>query len=129
MGRADSASSSNLPIKARRVLEEVLVPVQIVAAPPATVTQRTCLELFGLSKNDYLRLAGAAFPVKAEGKLRIARYADVEGYLTSGATLRQRAIRALPPRPVPPSKVTAPGSLVNFDPAVALLKAGFRPQK
>ena len=105
-------------MKARRVVEDVHVPVQIVAAPPATVTQRTCLDLFGLSKNDYLRLAGTAFPVKMEGKLRVARYADVESYLTTGAAWRGGP-RPKPTKPVDPVEA--------FDVDGALHKAGFRP--
>jgi hypothetical protein len=108
-------------MKPRRVLEDVLVPAVIVAPPPATVSQRTCLEHFGISKADYLRLvAKGAFPVRDEGQLRIAKYGDVEAYLTTGA--RARAVAVAP----------APGPAKSRDPLAAmdikgiLHKAGFR---
>jgi hypothetical protein len=92
----------------------------IVAARPATVTQRTCLEHFGLSKRDYLRLvARGAFPVHAEGMLRIARYGDVERYLTESAAPRRR-------QRVDPKKPRASDPLAGFDAAAALRRAGFR---
>ena len=102
-------------MKPRRVLEGVLVPATIVAPYPATVSQRNCLEWFGLTRADYLRLVGrGAFPVKREGKLRIARFVDVEAYLTNGAASHE------PPPPKPRDPVA------NFDVAGALHKAGFR---
>lgn len=68
----------------RRVLEEVLIPATIVAAPPATVTQRNCLELFGLSKKDFLKAAGVAFPVKRIGQLRVALFEHVDAWVEHG---------------------------------------------
>jgi hypothetical protein len=56
--------------------------ITVVQRPPTTITQRNCLEVFGLSKEDYLRLAGVAFPVRVIGKLRVARYEDVEAHLS-----------------------------------------------
>jgi len=107
-------------VKPRRVVEDVLVPAQIVAPQPVTVSQRNCLECFGLSKGDYLRLAGrAAFPVKVVGKLRIARFADVEAYLTSGAASRSNA----GPKPA------APAPRKRYDVDALLHDAGFRPRK
>lgn len=93
-------------MRRRRIIEEqVMVPVPrsmlTVAAPPATVTQRTSLAVFGVPPRKFLDLAGAgAFPVKVEGKLRVARFADVEAYLTSGSTLRG------PPPPPRPANAT-----------------------
>jgi hypothetical protein len=128
-------------VKPRRVLEDVLIPLTIVAAPPMTITQRNCFEMCGLTKEDYLRLVAAgAFPVKEEGKLRVASYADVERYLTSGATERtekpRRAHRRTDrtPTTAPPSpKKTAPkteaeikSALDGFDFGAARRKGGFR---
>ncbi len=104
-------------MKPRRVVEDVVVPVQIVAPYPATVTQRTCLEWFGITKADYLRLVGrGAFPVKIEGQLRIARFEDVEDYLTAGTP--KRAKSAPTETPVDPVKA--------FDRKAFLHKVGFR---
>jgi hypothetical protein len=115
-------------MKPRRVVEEVLVPATIFAAPPATVTQRTCLEHFGIAPSDYLRLAGVAFPVKAEGKLRVARYADVERYLTEGATLRPKRVRAAAP-PAEPKKRGPLDAVEAMDSSVVLRRLGFRPRR
>lgn len=88
---------------ARRVVveETIMVPVPraalTVAAPPSTVSQRTSLAVFGLPPKHFLRLAhDGAFAVKIVGKLRVAKYADVEAYLTSGAMVRRRAKGASP---------------------------------
>lgn len=102
--------------KGRRIVEEqVMVPVPrallTVAAPPATVTQKTSLLVFGLPPRKYLELAASGnFPVKVEGKLRVARYADVEAYLTAGAATRgtpappgRAAAKPPPPEPQPPA--------------------------
>lgn len=104
-------------MKPRRVLEDVAVPVQIVAPYPATVSQRSCFEWFGISKADYLRMCSrGAFPFRADGQLRIARFVDVEAYLTGGAA-------AKPARtPAPP--VVDP--VAAFDAKAFLHKAGFR---
>jgi len=107
-------------MKPRRVLEDVIVPVPavIVAPYPATVSQRTCLEHFGISKADFLRMASrGAFPVKAEGQLRIARYVDVEAYLTGGAEPRAKPIHR-ERKPADPVKA--------FDAQAFFDKAGFR---
>lgn len=104
-------------MKPRRVIEDVVVPAVIVAPYPATVTQRTCLEWFGIAKADYLRLvAKGAFPVKPEGQLRIARFEDVEAYLTAGTPKRAKAV----PRGATVDPVEA------FDSKAFLHKAGFR---
>jgi len=104
-------------MKPRRVLEDVLVPAVIVAAPPSTVSQRTCLEHFGIAKADYLRMVSrGAFSVKREGQLRIARFADVEAYLTGGM--------AKPTKPAPPTP--QPDPVQGFDTTAFLHKAGFR---
>jgi len=88
---------------ARRVLEEVLVPATIVAPLPATVTQRTCLEHFGIAPADFLRFAAdGAFAVTERGKLRVARYADVEAYLTEGARVRAKRVSHARKEPEPP---------------------------
>jgi hypothetical protein len=107
-------------MKPRRVLEDVLVPAVIVAPPPATVSQRTCLEHFGIGKHDFLRMvARGAFVVKVEGQLRIARYADVEAYLTTGAKAAAPAPRKVAGKP--PSD-----PLAGMDIKGILHKAGFR---
>lgn len=113
-------------MKAKRVVEEVvMIPVPraslMVAAPPATVTQRTCLAVFGLPPRHYLRLAACgAFAVKVEGKLRVARYADVEGYLTRGAVVRRA------PRPANAGKAPAAPAPVPSGPTDAELRAAIR---
>jgi hypothetical protein len=126
-------------MKPRRVLEEVLIPLTIVAAPPMTITQRNCLDMCGLSKEDYLKLvAEGAFPVKEKGKLRIADYNDVKRYLTSGAEERpakpRRAHRKSAPSSPPSTKKTAPtneaemrAALDQIDFSAARRKGGFRP--
>lgn len=60
------------------------------APRPATVTQRSCMEHFGISKRDFLRMAGRRFPVSKIGHLRIARYSDVEAALMHDATMKKR---------------------------------------
>lgn len=116
----------------RRVIEEqVMIPVPrsalMVAAPPATVTQKTSLTVFGLPPRNYLRLAASgAFPVKVEGKLRVARFADVENYLTTGAARRSPPLPGPandgPPHRSPkPPDGPPPGGV-----DAALRKAGFR---
>jgi hypothetical protein len=124
-------------MKPRRVIEDILVPLTIVAAPPMTITQRNCLEQCGLSKQDYLRLVAAgAFPVKKEGKLRVADYPDVHRYLTSEAKAPAEKARCEKATtltaPVPPTK-TAPSTeeemraaLNQIDFAAVRRKAGFR---
>lgn len=105
-------------MKPRRVLEEALVPVQVVAPYPATVSQRTCLEWFGLTKADYLRLAGrGAFAVHAEGQLRIARFQDVEAYLTGGTSTTRRSSGPKEPKLDP---------VDAFDADAFFHKAGYR---
>jgi hypothetical protein len=111
------ASAEAADMKPRRVLEEALVPVQVVAPYPATITQRSCFEWFGISKADFLRLVSrGAFPFKAEGQLRIARFADVEAYLTAGTEKRSPAPRA----------EAEPDPVANFDRAKWLHSKGFR---
>ncbi len=106
-------------MKPRRVLEEVLVPLQIIAAPPATISQRTCLEHFGISRNDFLRMASrGAFPVKIDGQLRIARYTDVEAYLTGGAVARAKPLAVPTPQKRDPVEA--------FDATAFFHKAGYR---
>lgn len=106
-------------MKPRRVIEDVVVPAVIVAPYPLTVSQRNCLECFGLTRADYLRLVGrGAFSVKTEGKLRIALFEDVKAYLTTGASPRGGG-------PKPPAKAKG-DRLADFDPEAALRKAGFR---
>lgn len=113
-------------MKRTRVVEEtVMVPVPraslTVAAPPATVTQKTSLAVFGIPPRKYLELAACgAFPVKEEGKLRVARYADVERYLTTDAKVR-RAPRPANEGPPPAPKQAEPS---NADLDASLRKAG-----
>jgi hypothetical protein len=81
---------------------------------PVTITQRNCMAVFGLSKRDYLRMAGKLFPVTRRGQLRIAKYEDV-----------QRALCA-PDAPASPEQAKHQEKQVPFDPEAALRKAGFR---
>jgi len=112
---------------ARRVIEDVLVPATIVAPLPATVTQRTCLEHFGITPRDYLRfIAEGAFPASVKGKLRVARYADVEGYLTEGAKVKPKRARAAPAEP---KKKTPVDPVEAMDSTVVLRRLGFRPRR
>lgn len=94
----------------------------LVAPPPATVTQRTCLAHFGISKDDFLKMAAAGdFPITRRGQLRIARYADVEAALTKGAEpVRRRRGSAAPT----PAETDSP------DPQAAKIldRLGFRPR-
>lgn len=114
-------------MKARRLDDEMVtiaIPrsaLTVVAAPPATVTQRNCLEEFGISHDDYLKMAGRKFPVTKHGKLRVARYADVEAALTSGLETRSRR------RPAPEPE--AEPSVKTLDLVPALLSLGFKPRK
>ena len=56
-----------------------------VAPRPATVSQRTVELHFGIPSRTYLEMARAGrFPTTRVGKLRIARYEDVEAALTKG---------------------------------------------
>lgn len=117
-------------MKAKRVVEEqIMVPVPrsalMVAAPPATVTQRSCMAVFGITPSHYLRLAGAAFPVKREGQLRVARYADVEAYLTSGAEFVTKS----GPTPKPAASAPKLRAVSDVDVAEKLRKAGFAPTR
>jgi len=109
--------------KTRRIVEDIALPIEIVAPRPVTVTQRNCLDHFGISSSDFLRfVARGAFPVTEKGKLRVARYVDGERFLTEGATL-------MGPRASRSSQASAPKEVVpleNFDAAAALRKAGFR---
>lgn len=63
-----------------------------IAAPlPATVSQHTALEHFGIPPKDYMRMARAgAFPTKRLGRLRIASYGTLLEYLTEGAKAEVR---------------------------------------
>lgn len=63
-----------------------------VAAPlPATVTQHSVFEHFGVPPKDYMRLARTgAFPTKRLGRLRVASYATLLEYLTEGAKAEVR---------------------------------------
>lgn len=88
----------------------------LVAPPPATVTQRNCLDLFGVSRSDYMRMvAKKRFAVRKEGQLRIARYEDVEAYLAGPRVRRKNEeISSAAPR--------------QLDPVAFLVKAGARPR-
>lgn len=96
----------------------------VVAAPPATVTQRTCLAHFGISKDDFLKMAGKLFPVSRptpHSKLRIARYEDVAAALTSRLETKSRRRPPAAPPEEPPVK--------SLDLVPALLSLGFHPKK
>lgn len=54
-----------------------------VAPRPATVTQRTCELHFGICSRLYLKMAKSGrFPTTLVGRLRVAKYEDVEAALT-----------------------------------------------
>lgn len=66
-------------------VEIPLSAIVAVAPRPATVSQKTCEQHFGITKTVYLEMARAGrFPTTRVGKLRIARYEDVEAALTKG---------------------------------------------
>ncbi len=68
----------------------------VVAPAPAMVSQKTSLESFGLPPKAYLALARTgAFPVAIVGKLRVASYEAVKGYLVTKA--QQRPLAAVVP--------------------------------
>jgi hypothetical protein len=119
-----SAIETQVQRKPRRVLEEVLVPMLIVAPLPATITQHNCGESFGITRDEYLRYIGeGAFPVKEIGKLRVARYADVERYLTEKAEAKRRR------RPPSKEKKQAPDPtslIAGFDIKESLRKVAFQ---
>lgn len=117
------------PSKPPEDLVTVTIPrsaLTVVSPPPATVTQRNCFEHFGISKDDYLKMAGKLFPVSRptpHSKLRVARYADVEAALTEGLSTRSRRRSCTPVEPPeePPVK--------SLDLVPALLSLGFQPKK
>lgn len=94
----------------------------VIAPLPATVTQKNCFGCFGISPDDFLRMAGRDFPILAKGKLRIARYADVEAALTRGAECVRRRKRTADPTPPAPTPDGDP------DPSAILKRWGFRPK-
>lgn len=117
------------PIEVSRMVDEVAliaVPRRLLEkAPPAFVTQRNCLETMGLSKYDFLRLAGSAFPIRKEKQLRIARYEDVVAALQPGAHLEPKYER---PKQLAKKSAVAPpvevGKLTALDYRALNRKAG-----
>lgn len=84
-----------------------------VAAPlPATVTQHSVFEHFGVPATDYMRMARAgAFPTKRLGRLRVASYDALLRYLTEGAKAEVRfkeAAATAPDEPGTPKPVPNP---------------------
>ncbi len=103
-------------------VEIPLSALTVFAPPPSTVTQRNCLACFGISKDDFLRMAGSDFPITQKGKLRIAKYADVEAALTGGAKVKEKA-------PASPAAVDPMAAVDAVDLGAALRKLGFQPKK
>jgi hypothetical protein len=78
----------------RRDDDVVLVPIPraaltIVAAPPMTVSQRTCDAVLGLDKRAYLRLVGefrrSGGAVHDVGNLRLVELAELKAWLAARA--------------------------------------------
>lgn len=68
--------------------------------PPATVTQHSVFEHFGIPPKDYLRLAReGAFPTSRRGRLRIARYDVLLERLTDDAKAETRYREAVKEEP------------------------------
>ncbi len=77
----------------------------VVAPEPATVTQRTVEQHFGIPPRLYKRMVREGlFPVKRLGHLILAAYADVKRAVTEGATSQARADRAGRPSIAAPGK-------------------------
>lgn len=69
--------------------------IMAVAPRPATVSQRTCEQHFGLCPRLYLQMAKSGrFPSTLVGRLRIAKYEAVEAALTGGKTEQPEAADA-----------------------------------
>jgi hypothetical protein len=81
----------------------------VVAPPPATVTQRTVTQHFGIPPRVYLDLVrDGRIAVTKLGQLRVAAYEDVRRVLTEGAEARariQRAVRPAAEQPPDPDQV------------------------
>lgn len=83
--------------------EEIEIPIRVpralfvqVAAPPATVTQRTAEQHFGIPRRMFLDMVRAGrFPAKRIGKLLFASYKDVRRVVTEGAEAQVRGREAL----------------------------------
>lgn len=75
-----------------------------VAAPvPATITQHSVFEHFGVPAKDYMRLARAGgFPTKRLGRLRVVSYDALLEYLTEGAKAEVRFKEAVATAPNEP---------------------------
>ena len=99
----------------------------MVAPPPATVTQRTVTQHFGIPPRAYLDLVrGGRIAAKKLGKLQVAAYEDVRRVLTEGAELRSRIQRAVEPaakQPPPPD----PEELVET--ALRYIQSGKTPKE
>ena len=68
----------------------------LVAAPPATVTQKTAEAHFGIPERAFKTMArDGLFPVKRIGRLLFASYDSVRNAVTQGAEQRARFTRAI----------------------------------
>ncbi len=68
-------------------------------APPATVTLANCHAVFGLTDEQFRRLAKkGAFPVRREKGLVIAMYDDVRAYFARTVQLRTARVRRTSPK-------------------------------
>ena len=68
----------------------------MVAPPPATVTQRTVEQHFGITPRSYKSMVrDGMFPVKKIGKTIFASYEDVKRVVTEGAVARSKVDKAL----------------------------------
>lgn len=66
----------------------------MVAPPPEYVSTATCLEVLGVPANTFAKWAKAgAFAAAKEGRLWLARLADVRVYLDSRAKVHERRVR------------------------------------
>jgi hypothetical protein len=68
----------------------------VVAPPPATVTQRTAEQHFGLPPRAFRKLVREGlFPAKRVGRLIFATYEDVRRVVTEGAVAQAKVNRAI----------------------------------
>ncbi len=68
----------------------------MVAPPPATVTQKTAEQHFGITPRSYKAMVrDGFFPVKKIGKTIFASYDDVKRVVTEGAVARSKVDKAL----------------------------------
>jgi len=75
----------------RHVIDQLASALGAVPNRPLTVDQRTCEQVIGISRRQYLEACRAgAFAHRSEGKRRVARTADVERYWTRDLSTHSR---------------------------------------